>query len=342
MSREPINILVALPVDPEWLGRLQATVDDVVIDCIAPFPPGTTLPVELLREQTILLADFAPKNVHAMTSLQWMQLGSAGYEQLAKMPLTEMGVQVTNASGVNDVAIAEWCVLMMLAFERDLPSMLELQAKGEWEGRVGFQSELRGRRVGIIGYGNIGRETGRLCAALGLELWAMSRNTISARPLRYAVPGTGDPDGLLPTRRFKLDQMAEFLPYLDYVILTVALNTSSRHLLAERELDLLPRSAVLLNPARAELVEEHALLRALRDGKIAGAALDSHYREPLPPRDPFWSQQNVLITPHISGSSGSPHYSGRVWELFSLNLGRFRRGEPLLNQVAATDLGAPL
>jgi phosphoglycerate dehydrogenase-like enzyme len=116
----------------------------------------------------------------------------------------------------------------------------------------------------------------------------------------------------------------------------------SRHLLAERELDLLPRSAVLLNPARAELVEEHALLRALRDGKIAGAALDSHYREPLPPRDPFWSQQNVLITPHISGSSGSPHYSGRVWELFSLNLGRFRRGEPLLNQVAATDLGAPL
>ena len=340
MERGPANILVALPVDADGLARVRASAAGGPVDCIDWLPPDTELPAELIRERTVLLADFVPRNLSAMAHLRWLQLGSAGYEQLSGLPLRRMGIRVTNASGVNDVAIAEWCVAMLLAFERDLPEMLRLQAGHAWERREKFQSELRGRRVGIVGYGNIGRETARLCRALGMEVWAMSRGPIGPRPLRYAVPDTGDPQGVIPSRRFGLDEMAEFLPHLDHLVLTAALNPGSRHLLGARELRLLPPRAVLLNPARAHLVEETALVQALRAGWIAGAALDSHYREPLSAGDPFWELGNVVITPHISGSGGSPRYLSRLWELFALNLERYLAGQPLLNEVSWSDLDA--
>jgi phosphoglycerate dehydrogenase-like enzyme len=336
----PAQILVALPVDGEGLDRVRAITAGCIIDCIDWLPPDTALPTELVRERTVLLADFAPRNLADMARLRWLQLGSAGYEQLAGLPLRRMGVRVTNASGVNDVAIAEWCVATMLAFERDLPALLRLQAGRTWERREKFQSELRGRRVGVLGYGNIGREVARLCRALGMEVWALSRGPIGPRPLRYAPPGTGDPEGTLPSHRFALDQMTAFLADLDYLVLTASLNPGSRALLGARELRLLPRRAVLLNPARAQLVDEAALLQVLREGGIAGAALDSHYQEPLPADDPLWGLPNVLLTPHISGSGGSPHYLSRVWDLFAANLARYLRGRPLLNEVPWDDLNA--
>ncbi|HKG24385.1 MAG TPA: D-2-hydroxyacid dehydrogenase [Thermomicrobiales bacterium] len=338
MDRTSLEVLVAMPVEAAGLARVKKLAGVADVACIEPFGPDDEVPAGMLRHRTVLFADFAPRNLAEMTALRWIQLGSAGYEQMVGLPLREMGVRLTNASGVNDVAIAEWCVLMMLAFERDLAAVLSLQARHVWDRPARFQSELRGRRVGIVGYGNIGRETARLCAALGLEVWAMNRGPIGPRPHRYGPPGTGDPTGSLPARRFDVGQVAEFLPVLDYLIVTVALTPGSRHLLGERELNLLPPSAVLLNPSRAQVVEEQALLRALRTGRIAGAALDSHYREPLPPDDPFWDLPNVVITPHISGSGASPHYRRRLWELFAVNLEHFARGEPLLNEIVWSDL----
>jgi phosphoglycerate dehydrogenase-like enzyme len=249
---------------------------------------------------------------------------------------------VTNASGANDVAIAEWCILMILTLERNFPEMVALQRERRWERTLQFQSELRGKRVGIIGYGNIGRETARLCRAHGMEVWAMNRGPIRPRSDRYLVPGTGDPEAVMPSRTFLIDQMDDFLPHLDYLVLTTALNAGSEALLGERELSLLPSTAAVINPARAHLVDEQALVRSLRDGQIAGLAIDSHYREPMPPDDPFWTLPNTIVTPHISGSGGSPQYLPRVWELFATNLDRFRSGLPLLNMVPHADLAARL
>ncbi|MGN6697040.1 MAG: hypothetical protein ACTHMR_02695, partial [Thermomicrobiales bacterium] len=121
MSDDRDSVLIALPVDEERLAALRAAAPDCAFDCIAPFPPNTTLPTALIQDRTVLLADFAPVNVREMRRLRWMQLGSASYTQLAGLPLATMGVRVTNASGVNDVPIAEWCALMLLAWERDFP-----------------------------------------------------------------------------------------------------------------------------------------------------------------------------------------------------------------------------
>ena len=216
-----------------------------------------------------------------MEHLDWVQLGSAA-SKLKGFPLRERGVRVSNASGVNDVPIAEWCIAMMLMFERDVRGLLANQKAHGWDRGSRFQSELRGRRVGIIGYGNIGRETARLCHCLGLEVWAMDALPIGPR-LRYALPGTGDMEAQAPARTFVREQMADFLPHLDFLILTTPLTSATRGMIGEAELRMMRPTAYLLNPARGPLVVEAAILQALEEGWIAGAALDTHFQYPLPP-----------------------------------------------------------
>lgn len=328
------NILIAQPVDEARLRAMRESAPGAVFECRDPIPPGTVLPAEYLRDRTVLFADQCPANVDAMTSLRWIQLGSAGYQQLAGVPLPP-GVKVSNASGVNDIPIAEWCLLMMFSFLRDYPAILRRQRDHQWDRDVQFQSELRGRRVGIFGYGNIGREVARLCRAVGLEIWALSRSPIGPRPGRYQP---GDPADTMPDRSFTVDGLPDFLRDLDFLILTAPLTDHTRGFFGAPELKLLPRHAVVLNPARAHIIDETALLQALRDGVIAGAGLDSHYREPMPPDDPFWDAPNTVITPHVSGSNGSTHFTTRLWDLFSRNIERFLAGEPLLNEIPSRDL----
>lgn len=331
---EPFNALVAQPVHEEWLARVRAAAPGAVIDLRDPIAPGERLPEAELCDRTVLFTDHPPANAAALTSLRWLQLGSAGYQQLAGVALPE-GVRVTNAGGVNDIPIAEWCVLMMLTLGRRLPDALRDQDARRWIRADAYQAELRGRRVGIFGYGSIGREVARLSRGLGLEVWALSRGGFGPRPDRYGsawTDGAGSPD-----RGFEPADLAEFLAGLDVLVVTAPLTDETRGTFGARELALLPSHAVLLNPARAHIVDEAALLDALRSGRLAGAALDSHYREPMPPDDPFWTAPNTVVTPHVSGSTGSPHFTERLWELFALNLDRFRSGEPLLNEVADRD-----
>ena len=166
-----------------------------------------------------------------------------------------------------------------------------------------------------------------------------SRGTGSApREEVYTVPGTGDPEGVLPDRVFQKGGELEFLAGLDFLILAVPLTKQTEGLIGERELQALPRHAFLLNPARGTIVREDALLRALREGWIAGAAIDTHYRYPMPPEHPLWRFPNVIFSPHISGSSLSPHFKRRLWEIFAQNLARCDAGRALLNVLTPAQL----
>jgi phosphoglycerate dehydrogenase-like enzyme len=166
----------------------------------------------------------------------------------------------------------------------------------------------------------------------------MVRESIRVRDLQFVLPGVGDPEGTLPDNVFVRGQEREFLGGLDFLILAVPLTKQTRGMIGEKELRWLPPRAYLLNPARGPLVEEAALLRALREGWIAGAALDTHYVYPMPPEHPLWSFQNVIMTPHISGSSSNPYFLERVWGLFIRNIERWRSGQPLLNQISESEL----
>jgi phosphoglycerate dehydrogenase-like enzyme len=304
---------------------------------VEPVGPGGAIGAALAETATVLFADHPPAEIADMRRLRWIQLGSHGYEQFIGAPL-HSDVVVTNASGVHDPPIAEWCVMMLYALGRRLPAMLAAQRERRWDRSPAFQAELRGTRVGVLGFGNIGREVTRHCLALGFEVCVMSRGGIRDRGPRYDPMHRPAADVPTPTRVFTLDQRAQFYAGLDALIVTTPLTAHTRGLVDATALATLPPGALLLNPARARVVDEPALIDALRSGHLGGAALDDHYRQPLPADDPFWDLPNTIVTAHISGSNGSPWFRHRIWDLFLTNLRRHTAGDPLLNVIAHTDL----
>lgn len=333
------KIFVNLRADNDTLAQLRASGHfeiDVVEQHIE--KPGQPLPEERIAAADILFCDFPPSNFDAMRSLEFIQLASAGYSQLTGLNLVGKGIRACNARGVCDVPIAEWNVAMMINLHRDLRGLIRNQDSGVWDRDPRFQKEIRGSVVGIWGYGGIGRQTARLGKALGLEIHALTRGGPARLTDLYRVEGTGDPEAELPDRFFTREQTAEFLAGLDFLILAMPLTAETEGIVGEAELRALPDHACVLNPARGPLIREAALLRALTEGWIAGAALDTHYHYPMPPEHPLWKFANVIMTPHISGSSGSPHFLSRVWDIFGQNLERLQTGEPLLNQLSEEQL----
>lgn len=329
------RILVAQPLLPGVLDRVRELAGGRPISVVEP-AGAADVDAELQAEVEVLFADLAPPSIASAPQLRWIQLGSHGYGQLAGLGLTDR-VTVTNASGVNDIPIAEWCLMMILALNRDFPGMLKAQGDHRWAREAIFQNELRGKRLGILGYGNIGRQLAAQAQAFGLEVYALSRGGVRDRGLRYRDKAAG-PEPQQPDRIFTPGAEREFLSGLDFLAITLPLTAATRGLVNAELLAFLPPTAYLLNPARAGIVDEQALLDALRRGSIAGAALDDHYRSPMPPDDPFWELPNTIVTSHISGSTASPHFLTRVWSLFCANLARWNTGQPLLNVITRADL----
>ncbi len=332
------HIFLDVAVHPAVLDSIRAA-GGVTVDVFeTPEERTRALPEERIAAADILFCTFPPSNFEAMRRLRWIQIASVGYAQLFGLGLVEKGIAVSNARGCFDVPIAEWNMAMMVNLARDLRTMIRHQEAGIWDRGARFQSEIRGRTVGIWGYGGIGRETARLARAMGMRVHVQTRNGVGPRGDVYAVAGTGDADGLCPHRVFRAGEEMEFLGGLDFLIVAMPLTPATQGRIGERELRALPPAAFVLNPARGPIVEEQALLRALAEGWIAGAALDTHYAYPLPAEHPLWRFPNVILTPHISGSSLSTHFQARLWDIFAANLKRYQAGAPLLNRLTERQL----
>jgi phosphoglycerate dehydrogenase-like enzyme len=291
------------------------------------------MPGELLRDRHVLFCKVPPRNLFDMADLRLMQVTTVGYEHLRHLGLVDRPLPVCNARGIFDTAIAEWNVAMMINLVRDMRGLIRNQERAVWDHSPQYQQEIRSRVAGLWGYGGIGRETARLAKALGLTVHVQARSGVGPRRDAYTPLGTGDPEGVLPDRVFTSGQELDFLAGLDFLILALPHTKQSDGMIGERELCALPRTAYLLNPARGPIVQEKALLEALRQGWIAGAALDTHFAYPLPPEHPLWRFPNVILTPHVSGADHSKNFPGRIGDLLVQNVERLRKGEPLLNQV---------
>jgi phosphoglycerate dehydrogenase-like enzyme len=154
----------------------------------------------------------------------------------------------------------------------------------------------------------------------------------------YVVPGTGDPEGIMPDKIFSPDAESEFLSSLDFLILSMPLTKNTEGIISEKQLSSLPRSCFILNPARGPLIKERSLIDALDKHLIAGAALDTHYYYPMPPDHPLWKYPNVIMTPHISGSTLSPNFLELLWDVATQNIQRFLSGKELLNRLTESQL----
>src|SRR2546422_5692284 len=234
------RILIDMPVHEQHLQELQS-IDGIHVDLLPPqevSPQARAADVapDILSAADMLFCTVPPANFAAMRRLRWIQIASAGYSQLFELDLVERGIRATNARGCFDVPIAEWNLAMIVNLARHLRQMIRNQDAQVWDRDARFQSEIRGLTVGLWGYGGIGRGTARLLRAMGMRVHVLSRHGVGKVNNVYCVPGTGDPDGVLPHRVFLKGQELEFLSSLDFLILAMPRTPASEGIVGEREL----------------------------------------------------------------------------------------------------------
>lgn len=257
--------------------------------------------------------------------VRWVQLASAGADGAVRAGLMPHAheLAITTASGIHAIPIAEYALSSMLLWVRHWPRILNLQRASTWADRPTWlalrSGELHGAALGIVGLGNIGRQIARLGRAFGMHPLGLRRS---------AEPNASDPD---VDHLYPSPALDELLAASDYVVIAVPRTAATHYLIAERELRAMRSTAYLVNIARGDVVEEAALVRALREGWIGGAGLDVTEHEPLDPSSPLWTLPNVILSPHLSGATTA--YSARLTDLFLGNLARYRAGQPLLNHV---------
>jgi len=265
--------------------------------------------------------------------LQWIQLMSAGADHILKGVLAERtAVAVTTGSGVAASTIAEYTIASMLAWAHVLPVTMRSQLRREWK-RSGFMDiePMRGKTMAVIGYGSIGRETARIAQSLGMEVVALKRNPDERRDSGWNPPGVGDPEGMIPRRWYGPNECEAILREADYISVTLPMTAQTRGFIGRKEIAAMRPDAYIVNVGRGEVIDQNALIEALREHRIAGAGLDVFEREPLEPESALWDLENVILTPHVSG--GFKNYNGVCCDLFAENLQRFRAGQPLFNLV---------
>jgi phosphoglycerate dehydrogenase-like enzyme len=247
-------------------------------------------------------------------SLRWVHAHSAGADRPVYGELRARGVEVTTSSGANAGVVVQTALAGVLMLARNFPQLLAAQREKTWAPLVGsgLPRDLAGQMAVIVGWGPIGQGLGALLSALGLRVIAV-RSSAGADSVRF-------------------EDIHTVLPRADWLLLACPLTDRTRGLVDAEALALLPPGARLVNVSRGEVVDEPALITALRSGALSGAYVDVFAHEPLPADSPLWDMPSVIVTPHTAGHSDGNE--ARVAALFLDNLKRWNQGQPLLNRVA--------
>ena len=277
----------------------------------------------VLVESDAAFAAFLDRDlVPSLTRLQWVQAPAAGVAHMLSSELAASPIVLTSARGVRARAIAEHVMLMALALARQLPLVMRRQSERAWAldeiETAGTIRTLHGRQIGVVGLGSIGAEVARLAAGFGMRVVATRRN--ADRPPPKGVAEVWPPE-----------KLPDLMALSDVIVLSAALTAETRLLVNREVLAHVKRGAWLINIGRGQLVDDEAVIDALRDGRLGGAALDVFRQEPLAVESPYWDLPNVIVTPHLSGAMED--YWTPLVGLFADNLRRFEKGQPLLNVV---------
>jgi phosphoglycerate dehydrogenase-like enzyme len=286
--------------------------------------PGTREEADALLPSADVVLGYAlrPRNFANAARVRWVHSTAAGVGHLLFPELVESDIVVTNARGIHARSMAEHVLGVMLAFTRRLHVARDAQHErrwtqaGLWRAEPGF-AELAGSTLGIVGFGQIGRAIGQAARAFGMRVLAVRR-----RP--QADPAPAD-------EQWGPERLDELLECSDWVVLAAPHTPETDRLLGADRIARMKPGARLVNIGRGALLDEAALVEALRSGRLAGAALDVTETEPLPADSPLWSMPEVIVTPHISGVG--PRFWERITAQFAGNLRRFLDGRPLENLV---------
>jgi phosphoglycerate dehydrogenase-like enzyme len=277
----------------------------------------------LLPDADVAFTPFVDRDVFpSATRLRWVQSPAAGVGSLMFPELLASDVVITSARGIRARAIAEHVLGVTIALARHLPVAIRAQAAHHWaqeelEGPAAVRT-LQGLRMGIVGLGAIGGEVARIAARFGFAVSAIRRRVDQPRP--EGIEEVWPPDRLL-----------DLLAASDVVVVAAPHTPDTKRLIGRREVAAMKHGALLINVSRGKLIDDDALVEALEDGRVAGAALDVFTHEPLERESAYWDMPNVIVTPHTSGAMQD--YWTPLVDLFSENLRRFEAGRPLLNVV---------
>jgi len=327
-------ILITIPFAEALLESLRQISPRVQIT-VDPARQPEDIPAWLWEKIEVLYTDSVLPQPEQVPNLRWLQLHYAGVDDMLDAPLLKKaGLEITNLSGVAAPQMAEYILMMMLALVHRLPELFANQVKADWprdRWERYMPRELYGSTVGIVGYGSIGREVARLLQPFRVTVLTTKRDVRRPQDLGYYVEGMGDPGGDLFHRLYPVQALASMLKECDFVLVCLPLTSQTRNMIDDKILRVLKPSAFLIDVGRGGIIEQNALLLALQERRLAGAALDVFAEEPLPQNSPFWKLPNAIITPHVSGVS--PSYRQRAISLFETNLARFLNEEPLLNRL---------
>ncbi|KAL7788202.1 hypothetical protein V8C37DRAFT_418491 [Trichoderma ceciliae] len=352
------HLLITLPFPkPEpLLRRLQGAFPDLKITYLRHEVEPTEafvkqdmyIPPEILREATILMTMGVVPDPEDAPKLGYIHFNVAGTDHVANKPaFKDPNITITTSTGGPSIAVAEWVIGSILGLTRRLFQFTELQKAKSWGSSVRAPPPftLDGKKMGIIGYGSIGRQVARLAQGFGMEIIAYNsspRLTAEDRKDRnWHQAGSGDPDGTIPSAYFhgqsKEDLHAFLSQNLDILLLSFPLTASTRHLIGEEELLLVNAKgpALLVNIARGQVIDQNALISSLKKGASNGgllaAALDVTDPEPLPADSELWGLPNVFISPHVS--SISQQTMMRAYTILQENLLLRQKEEELFNVI---------
>jgi len=310
-----VKVLVTHGMGSDDLERIEAVAEGVSAEAARTAEEAMAGAAEA---EVIQAGRWSEELWKAAPGLKWVQSGGAGVERFMTPEFIASPIILTNAQGVYAIPIADQVMAFILHFSRRFNELVRRQIAREWEPweRRGSE-ELCGKTLGIVGLGRIGSEVAKRARAFGMRVIAVRRRPDRRSEFADEVRG--------------VDELGWLLGESDFVALCSALTHETRHLIGEQELKVMKPTAFLVNIGRGRLIDEQALIAALRGGEIAGAGLDVFEREPLPAESPMWDMPNVMITPHDAGSSPRSHE--RFMAVFLENLRRYVAGEPLLNVV---------
>ncbi len=342
-----IHHAFALWSAPDWLGqRIRRDFPQIEVEQRNSYKDVD----EHIRDAEIFFGwSLRGEQVRAAKKLRWIHSTAAAVHQLMSRELRESDIIVTNARSVHGPVVAEHAIALMFALAKRLPDALRYQQQRVWgQEQISYghphPSELAGSSLGLIGYGAIGAEIAR--RAVGLEMRVLvvrqhpeKGNNALSSPRRPADPSTSLTESFAarvkgPRSGIEIlgpDHLDDIICQCDFLVLAAPVTEKTRHLVNAERLARMKPTAYLINIARGALIEEAALIDALRNRHIGGAGLDVFDHEPLPADSPLWDLDNVLITPHTAAISD--HMWERHYALIQENLRRYLAGEPLLGLV---------
>ncbi|KAB5533477.1 D-3-phosphoglycerate dehydrogenase [Coniochaeta sp. 2T2.1] len=340
-------LLVYLPTDPDpsWVAKMESKYPGLQVRWPVRGVWGQLYLDAAAWDGVTMTSIFLPHPIELMKSVRFVQLSSAGAD-LWTSPVqhpkyADPDVIFCTANGTHPPQIAESVFGTYLMMSHRLLDYHAIQKEAVWRKTLYDIEDAPGKRIGILGYGAIGRQVARIASALGMEVYAYTRSERatpeSRRDDSYCVPGTGDPDGTIPAKWFhgaSVEAVNAFLAQdLDMLVISLPITNATRKLIGREQFQIMSqhKKTFVSNIARGAIIDQDALIEALNEGWVWGAALDVTDPEPLPDGHPLWTTRNVIVTPHVSWQT--PHYWSRVLKILEINLERLARGEGLINVV---------